>query len=110
MQTLPNQDSHRQYHDDHLYVDLRNQLVTLDGQTVTLTRKEYELLALLVQHGGKVVPRANLLTHVWGYVPKTRTRTVDVHIGRLRQKLAMHGRFIETIFKVGYRFRPGPGP
>jgi len=110
MQTLPNQDSHRQYHDDHLYVDLRNQLVTLDGQTVTLTRKEYQLLALLVQHGGKVVPRANLLTHVWGYVPKTRTRTLDVHIGRLRQKLAMHGRFIETIFKVGYRFRPGPGP
>jgi len=47
---------------------------------------------------------------VWGYVPKTRTRTVDVHIGRLRQKLAMHGRFIETVFKVGYRFRPAPGP
>jgi DNA-binding response OmpR family regulator len=96
------------YRDDHLFVDPRQKLVTLDGEIVTLTRKEYRLLALLVQHAGEVVPRPILLTHIWGYVP--RSRTLDMHIRQLRQKLAMHGRYIETVVGVGYRFQPAPGP
>lgn len=71
-----------------------------------LIRKEYRLLALLMAHAGEIVPREIRLTQLWGYVPKTRTRTLDVHIGRLRQKLGHEGRRIETIFGKGYRFSP----
>ena len=88
--------------DEHLLVDWGQQLVRLDGQAITLTRKEYRLLALLVQHAGEVVPRAVILTRVWGYASEMRTRTVDVHIRRLRKRL---GQYIETVVGVGYRFR-----
>jgi DNA-binding response OmpR family regulator len=95
------------YRDEHLHVDLRQQLVILDGQILTLTRQEYRLLALLVEHAGEVVPRAILLMRVWGYAPDMRTRTLDVHIRWLRKKLGMHaGQYIETVVRVGYRFRP----
>jgi DNA-binding response OmpR family regulator len=68
---------------------------------------EYSLLALLVQHAGEVVPRATILTHVWGYQPEAHTRTLDGHIRRLRKKLGMHGgRCIETVVRIGYSFRP----
>jgi DNA-binding response OmpR family regulator len=93
------------YRNEHLFVDLRQPLVILDGQTLTLTRQEYSLLALLVQHAGEIVPRATLLTQIFGYVSQARTRTVDAHIGRLRKKLGREGRRIETIFGKGYRFR-----
>jgi DNA-binding response OmpR family regulator len=93
------------YRDDHLFVDLRDQVVLLDSETVTLTRKEYRLLALLVQHVGEVVPRAILLMHIWGYGPEARTRTLDMHIRKLRKKLGMQAQYIETIVGVGYRFR-----
>ena len=102
------------FRDEYLIVDLRNPVAILDSQPLILTRKEYGLLALLVQHAGEVLPRAILLTQVWGYVPKTRTRTLDVHIARLRNKLGHEGRRIETIFGKGYRFclsqngRPAP--
>ena len=90
------------YRDEHLYADLR---VILDGQILTLTRQEYRLLALLLEHAGEVVPRVVILTQVWGYTPEVRTRTVDAHIRRLRSKLGMHARkYIETVVGVGYRF------
>lgn len=97
------------YCDEHLFLDLRHVLAILDSQPLILTRKEYRLLALLVAHAGKVVPRETLLTQLWGYVPNTHSRTLDVHIGRLRKKLGHEGRRIETIVRIGYSFRtPGP--
>jgi DNA-binding response OmpR family regulator len=110
MQILPGQNSHQPYHDEHLSLDLQDRVVTLDGGAVTLSRKEYRLLALLVQHAGEVVPSATLLTHVWGCALQTRIRTLDMHIRQLRQKLGMHRRYIETVPGVGYRFRPLPEP
>ena len=109
MQTLPDQNRHQPYHDEHLYVDLRHELVSLDRQMLPLTRKEYSLLALMVQHAGKIVPRATFMMQVWGYVPETRTRTVDMHIDQLRKKLEPYAdQYIETVVGFGYRFRPMP--
>ncbi len=96
-----------EYGDDHLSIDFRKQLVLVDDQRTTLTRKEFELLALLVENAEQVVPRRALLQEVWGYGPAIRTRTLDVHIRRLRKRLAPYAeRYIETIFGMGYRFQP----
>jgi DNA-binding response OmpR family regulator len=65
-------------------VDLRHQFVILDGHAVVLTRQEYLLLVMLV-HTGEIVPRAILLTQVFGYALEARTRTLDVHIPRMRR-------------------------
>jgi DNA-binding response OmpR family regulator len=71
-----------------------------------LTRKEHELLSLLVANAGEIIPRDVLLMSVWGYSREIRTRTLDVHIRRLRKKLEPYGEHcIETIFGVGYRFQ-----
>ena len=95
------------YQDPHLNISFEHHRVVLDGTPVTLTRKEYELLALLSQHAGEIVPRDVLLQQIWGYGEGIRTRTLDVHIRRLRKKLApLSARYIETIFGVGYRFQP----
>ena len=83
----------------------------LDTKPLGLTRKEYDLLALLIQNAGEVVTREALLLRVWGYGNQIRTRTLDVHIRRLRKKLGEHsGTYIETIFSVGYRFQPFRAP
>ena len=108
MEPLRDQSSQRFYRDEHLFVDLRHQLVVLDSQTLSLTRKEYHLLVLLVQHVGEIVPRAILLRIIWDYGPQSRTRTLDAHIGQLRKKLGNEGRRIDTIVGRGYRFRPIP--
>lgn len=95
------------YADGHLSLDFVNQSVTLDGFRVPLTRKEYQLLAHMAQHAGEIVPRDALLTEVWGYGPDMKTRTIDVHVRRLRRKLGNYAdRGIETIFGVGYRLQP----
>ena len=95
------------YQDTHLDISFEHHRVAMDGMPVTLTRKEYELLALLSQHAGEIVPRDVLLQQIWGYGEGIRTRTLDVHIRRLRKKLApLSARYIETIFGVGYRFQP----
>ena len=94
------------YRDEHLEVDFERASVSLDSRTMTLTRKEYELLALLAANAGEIVPRDVLLMKVWGYSREIRTRTLDVHIRRLRKKLGVYGeRYIETIFGTGYRFQ-----
>ena len=92
------------YRDEHLSLDFAQQAATLDSQRMVLTRKEYELLALLVQHAGEIIPREALLLRVWGYNSEIRTRTLDVHIRRLRQKMGECGSCIETVVGVGYRF------
>jgi two-component system, OmpR family, alkaline phosphatase synthesis response regulator PhoP len=95
------------YHDQHLDLDFEHKTAFLDTRPLGLTRKEYDLLALLIQNAGEVVSREMLLLRVWGYSNQIRTRTLDVHIRRLRKKLGEHsGTYIETIFSVGYRFQP----
>ena len=99
------------YRDEHLSVDYKQQAAVLDGHRLTLTRKEYDLLALLVQHAGEIIPREALLMRIWGYGAEIRTRTLDVHIRRLRKKLAAYAdQYIETIFGIGYRFQPFHAP
>lgn len=94
------------YRDEHLEVDFQRNSVTLDSVPLVLTRKEFELLALLVANACEIVPRDVLLMRVWGYSREIRTRTLDVHIRRLRKKLNRYGdQYIETIFGVGYRFQ-----
>lgn len=95
------------YQDAHLLVDFDQHAVKVDSESMTLTRKEYELLALLVHNAGEIVPRDALLLRVWGYGSEIRTRTLDVHVRRLRKKLGPYAeQYIETIFGIGYRFQP----
>jgi DNA-binding response OmpR family regulator len=99
------------YRDEHLFMDFSQQTAAVDTQRLVLTRKEYDLLALLVQHAGEIIPRNALLLRVWGYSPEIRTRTLDVHIRRLRKKLGGYAdQYIETIFGIGYRFQPFHAP
>jgi DNA-binding response OmpR family regulator len=95
------------YQDAHLEVDFIRKCAMVDSHRVVLTRKEYELLALLVENAGEIIPRQTLLMRVWGYSQEIRTRTLDVHIRRLRKKLGPYSeQYIETIFGIGYRFQP----
>ena len=99
------------YRDEHISIDFDQQAAALDGQPMILTRKEYDLLALLVQHAGEIIPRDALLLRVWGYGADIRTRTLDVHVRRLRKKLGGYAdQYIETIFGIGYRFQPFHAP
>ena len=77
--------------------------VSVGGSEVVLTLKEYELLRKFLQHPGIVFSRDKLLNDIWGYEFSGETRTVDVHIRTLRQKLGEAGEMIETIRGVGYR-------
>jgi len=95
------------YQDAHLEIDVADKVALLDSSLLPLTRKEYELLLLLVENAGEVVPREDILMRVWGYGSGIRTRTLDVHIRRLRKQLGSYGApYIETIFGIGYRFQP----
>lgn len=92
-----------------LSIDLERYEVSVAGRRVTLTYKEFQLLALLASNPGRVYTREALLSQVWGYDYLGGTRTVDVHVRRLRSKVESPGRsFIETIWNVGYRFK-APG-
>ena len=73
-----------------------------DGEQVQLTKKEYDILLLLMRNGETVVMRERLLSEVWGYAFEGESRTVDVHIRTLRQKLGAAGSYVETIRGVGY--------
>ena len=95
------------YQDAHLKISLADRFAVLDSRRLTLTRKEYQLLAVLVENAGQLVPREVLLMRVWGYGDGIRTRTLDVHIRRLRKQLGSYSQhYIETIFGTGYRFQP----
>ena len=88
---------------DGLTLDESQHTVTIDGQRVVLTYKEYELLRLFLSHPGMAFSREQLLQTVWNTDYEVETRTVDMHIRTLRQKLGEYGRYIETIRGVGYR-------
>lgn len=86
-----------------LTMNIDKHIVLADGQEVTLTFKEFELLKYLLENAGIVLTRDKLLEEVWGYDYEGETRTVDVHIRTLRQKLGEIGSIIETVRGVGYR-------
>lgn len=86
-----------------LYVSKKRHLVKVNGEEVTLTMKEFELLLLFLSNPGIVFSRAQLLDKIWGYQFDGESRTVDVHIRTLRQKLKEAGRYIETVRGIGYK-------
>jgi DNA-binding response OmpR family regulator len=87
-----------------LAVDIERYTVTVDSEIVDLTYKEYELLRFLASNPGKPFTREALLNQVWGYDYYGGSRTVDVHVRRIRAKIERHEQFIETVRNVGYRF------
>jgi len=92
------------YKDDRIAIDFGDMRVNCGDENVKLTRKEFALLVHLVKSAGRVATRQQLLDSVWGYSYFGDTRTLDVHIRRLRQKLGDCGSCIETVVGVGYRF------
>ncbi len=91
------------YEVENLKMDLKKHKVKVDGETVVLTLKEFELLKHLMMHQNTVLTRDRLLEEVWGYEFAGETRTLDVHIRSLRQKLGTAGELIQTVRGVGYQ-------
>jgi DNA-binding response OmpR family regulator len=103
----PAEDSQQEISAGELAIDAGGYTARLRGRPIDLTYKEFELLKYLVQHPGRVFTRAQLLQEVWGYDYYGGTRTVDVHVRRLRAKLGPeHEQLIGTVRNVGYRFDP----
>jgi DNA-binding response OmpR family regulator len=92
------------YQGAHLYADFDAVSVRVDSVSIKLTRREFELLRFLVENRNRVLSRDRLLERVWGYDRFVETRSVDVHVGRLRAKLGPVGGQIETVVGLGYRF------
>lgn len=92
------------FEDGNLTIDYADMRVSCGDAAVKLTRKEYALLVHLVKNSGRVATRQQLLDNVWGYSYFGDTRTLDVHIRRLRQKLGDCGGCIETVVGIGYRY------
>lgn len=86
-----------------IYMDTKKHIVTVAGKNVVLTLKEYELLEYLMRNKGVVLSRDALLSKIWGYEFDGESRTVDVHIRTLRQKLGEGEKYIETVRGVGYK-------
>ncbi len=91
-----------------LVMDLRTHIVTDDGAEVTLTAKEFLLLQYLLEHRGRVLSRDLLLSDVWGYQYTGGTRTVDVHVRRLREKLPVLATGLVTVKQFGYKLADSP--
>jgi two-component system alkaline phosphatase synthesis response regulator PhoP len=90
-------------------IDLRGTEVTRDGTVVNLSAREFQLLRYFIEHSGATLSREELLTQVWGYSEKMFTRTVDVHVASLRQKLETdpkQPRVLLTVQGLGYKFKP----
>jgi two-component system response regulator ResD len=95
------------YLDAHLRIDFEGRRAALDSKPLVLTDKEFDLLAFLVRNAGMIISPTALLTNVWGYSTEVRTRTLDVHLSRLRKVLCPYGEvYLERIFRVGCRFQP----
>ena len=92
------------YRGKHLTADFDAVSVAVNGSPVRLTRREFELLRYLVENRNRVISRDRLLEQVWGYERFVETRSVDVHVGRLRGKLGHAAGQIETVVGLGYRF------
>jgi DNA-binding response OmpR family regulator len=98
------QEADATYRGRHLTADFDAVQVSVDGERLRLTRREFELLRHLVENRNRVLSRDRLLERVWGYDRSVETRSVDVHVGRLRAKLGTAGPQIETVVGLGYRF------
>ena len=92
-----------EYRVGNLYVNPTRHEVQVDGKDVVLTLKEFELLNLLISRQGIVFTRAQLLDEIWGYGFDGESRTVDVHVRTLQQKLGPAGNYIETVRGIGYK-------
>ncbi len=92
------------YRGKHLMADFDAVAINVDGEPVRLTRREFELLRYMYENRNRVLSRDRLLERVWGYDRVVETRSVDVHVGRLRAKLGPAGKQIETVVGLGYRF------
>jgi DNA-binding response OmpR family regulator len=92
------------YQRGRLAIDFDAVSVRVSGSPVRLTKREFELLRFLVENRNRVLSRDRLLERVWGLDRQVETRSVDVHVGRLRGKLGTAGRQIETVIGMGYRF------
>ncbi len=90
---------------DDLVIDIPGYEVRLAGRRVELTHQEFELLRYLAQHRGRVFTREALLERAWGYRYAGGTRTVDIHVRRVRAKLGETGALVETVRNVGYKMR-----
>jgi DNA-binding response OmpR family regulator len=90
---------------DDLVIDIAGYETRIGGRRVELTHQEFELLRFLSHHRGRAFTRAALLERAWGYQYAGGTRTVDIHVRRLRSKLGAIGEYIETVRNVGYKFR-----
>ena len=100
----PASSADKEYKSDKLYVNPAKHIVKVDGNEVQLTFKEFELLCYLLENAGNVLTREKILAKVWDYGFAGESRTVDVHIRTLRQKLGECGDMIETVRGVGYKF------
>ena len=87
----------------NLVIQTEKHRVLVSGEPIELTLKEYELLKYMVENQGRVLSRNQILGTVWGYDSEGETRTVDVHIRTMRQKLGEYGKYVETVRGVGYR-------
>jgi len=108
LRRAPGHPSHPILHFGPLRMDVRATEVTRDGKEISLSAREFQLLRHFMEHPGETIPRSELLQQVWGYEDGTFTRTVDVHIASLRQKLERdpkHPELIITVLGTGYKFK-----
>ena len=89
---------------DNISINTRKRTVKVDGKIVDLTYKEFEMLLLFMNNIGNVITREDFLLKIWGYDYEGETRTVDVHIASLRNKLLSGGSHIKTVRNLGYKF------
>ena len=94
--------------DGGLVLDPEQRTVTADGQRISLTYKEFELLRLFLSRPGTAFPREQLFAQVWNMAYMDDSRTLDMHVRTLRQKLGDYGKRIETVRNVGYRWEQNP--
>jgi two-component system alkaline phosphatase synthesis response regulator PhoP len=108
LRRVPGRASQGMYQAGHVRMDVRGTEVTRDGKPVYLSAREFQLLRHLMEHAGATLTRGDLLREVWGYEDGTYTRTVDVHIASLRQKLELDPKrpeLIVTVPGIGYKLK-----
>lgn len=100
---MPKKENKTKYVNGRIELNVEEHTVLVDGKSVSLTYKEYEILKIFLMHPGMAYTRNQLLSEVWGIDSYGETRTVDMHIKTLRQKLGDGGRYITTVRNVGYK-------